>query len=274
MNKDYKYGQELPRDLIQQFEAWGLTTATTPGAEIIAEKQLVFNIHSLLDLFPSKKSIRKYEDPLVPMLLGILVKIPVLLVGPNIEFLLEIADLIRGYIPNEELDVRLAISLHAQSMHHAISYGIPRADLVLLNEDQYRKALIYREPVIIVRIGKDSRYDNYHPPSKAISFAEDLMKKTRSFSDETVCNLYLKGEFLAFSTKMSILKDFCITGKQHSLKKVSQTLGVKGNYLIALSEALRVRREVSYEAINRMFQNETKFKKMDSLNPLSVGIIH
>ena len=195
LNKSYKYGQELPSDIISQLEAWGVETAV-PEAEVIAEKQIAFNIHSLFDLFPVKKSLRKTDDPLVPLFLGIFLKVPVVLVGPNVEFLLEIADLLRGYLPNEELDVRLAISLHAESLHHAISYGIPRADLILLNEDQYRNALFYREPVVIVRIGRDPRYDNYRPPSKAIEFIEELMKKIRGFRDSTVCDLYLQGEFM------------------------------------------------------------------------------
>ena len=273
LNKSYKYGQELPSDIISQLEAWGVETAV-PEAEVIAEKQIAFNIHSLFDLFPVKKSLRKTDDPLVPLFLGIFLKVPVVLVGPNVEFLLEIADLLRGYLPNEELDVRLAISLHAESLHHAISYGIPRADLILLNEDQYRNALFYREPVVIVRIGRDPRYDNYRPPSKAIEFIEELMKKIRGFRDSTVCDLYLQGEFMAFLNKKNILKDFCIAGKQDHLKEVSKKLGVKENYLFALTEALRFQREISHEAINRMFMNRTNFTKMDTLNPLSVGIIH
>jgi hypothetical protein len=273
LNKYYIYGQELSSDLKKQFEAWG-QKATKIEVEVIPEKQITFNIHSLFDLFPVEKSLRKVEDPLVPLFLGMFVKIPVILVGPNIEFLLEIADLLRGYFPNEELDVRLALSLHVKSLHHAISYGVPRADLILLNEDQYRRALFYREPIIIVRIGKDPRYDNYHPPSKAISFIEDLMKKIRSFSDETVCNLFLQGEFMTFLNKRMILRDFHMARKQDSPKKVAQKLGMKEHYLIALAESLRVQQEISHEAINRMFVGKTNFTKMDTLNPLSVGIIH
>jgi hypothetical protein len=273
LNKDYKYGQQLSSDLIKEFEAWG-QIATSTAVDIIAEKQISFTIHSLFDLFPIQKSLRKNEDPLVPLFLGIFVKVPVVLVGPNIEFLLEIADLLRGYLPNEELDVRLAINLHAESQNHAISYEIPRADMVLLNEEQYRRASFYREPVIILRIGRNSRYNNYYSPSKVVSFVEDLMKKIRSFKDETVCNLYLQGEFMVFSNKMSILKDFCVAGKQDTLKDLANKLGVKEHYLITLSEALRIQKKVTHDELNRMFSGKTNFPKMDTLNPLSVGIIH
>jgi hypothetical protein len=272
LNKHYKYGEKLSNTLIKQFKDWGQMTSSSEK-EIIAEKHIDFNINSLLDLFPAKQSLRKYEDPLVHLFLGVFIKLPVVLVGPNVEFLLEIADVLRGYLPNEELDVRLAVSRHVQSQPQSNSYGIPRADLVLLNEEQYRKALFYREPVIIIRIGRDSSYQNYHPPSKAVSFIEDFMKKIRSFEDETVCNLYLQGEFLSFSKKMEILKDFCDAGKQDSLKDFANKLGVKENYLITLAEALRVQEKVKHDNINRMFLDKTKFPKMDTLNSLSVGII-
>ncbi|MHA1970171.1 MAG: hypothetical protein ACW964_20555 [Candidatus Hodarchaeales archaeon] len=133
LNQQYVYGQNLSAHLTQQLKDWG-TIAEIQETGIIAEKEVTFGIRGLFELFPAKRSLRSYEDPLVPLFFGLFAKIPVLLVGPNVEFLLEIADLIRGYMPNEELDVRLTITLHTQSRHHSISYGIPRADLILLNE--------------------------------------------------------------------------------------------------------------------------------------------
>lgn len=55
---------------------------------------------------------------MVPLFYGLFTKIPVVVVGPNVEFLLEIADLLRGYMPDEELNVRLTITLHSQSLSH------------------------------------------------------------------------------------------------------------------------------------------------------------
>ncbi|MHA1970172.1 MAG: hypothetical protein ACW964_20560 [Candidatus Hodarchaeales archaeon] len=115
----------------------------------------------------------------------------------------------------------------------------------LLNEEQIKRATFYREPVIIVRIGRDSKYDNYTPPSKGVSFVEGLLKKTRGFGDETVGNLYLQGELLAFFTKKTMLKDFCVAEKRGKIKDVANKIGVKEEYIITLAESLRIRREVS-----------------------------
>jgi hypothetical protein len=87
LNKHYKYGEKLSNTLIKQFKDWGQMTSSSEK-EIIAEKHIDFNINSLLDLFPAKQSLRKYEDPLVHLFLGVFIKLPVVLVGPNVEFLL------------------------------------------------------------------------------------------------------------------------------------------------------------------------------------------
>ncbi len=273
LNKFYKYGESISNELKTQLQNWG-KISETQEIEIIAEKEISFGLRGLIELFPSKRSLRSYEDPLVPLFYGLFTKIPVVVVGSNVEFLLEIADLLRGYMPNEELDVRLTITLHSQSLSHSISYGIPRADLILLNEDQIKRATFYREPTIIVRIGRESRFDNYHPPSKVQSFVEGLIKKTRGFRDETVGNLYIQGEILAFFAKLSTLKDLCISETRGKVKEIGNKIGVKENHVLALAEALRIRREVSSSAINKMFQNETDFRKVDTLNPQCVGIVH
>jgi hypothetical protein len=273
LNRNYLYGQSLSSDLTKQLQEWG-KISDTQEMEIIAEKEIVFGVRGLFELFPAKRSLRSYDDPLVPLFYGLFVKIPVILVGPNVEFLLEISDLLRGLMPDEELDVRLIITLHSETYHHSISYGIPRADLILLNEEQIKKATFYREPVIIVRIGRDSRYDNYQAPPKAVSAIEGLLKKTRKFGDETVGNLYLQGEILAFFTKLTTLRDLCVAEKRGRVKDIANKISVKENYVLALAEALRLRREVSASAINKMFENETFFRKMDTLSPQSVGIVH
>lgn len=273
LNRSYKYGESISSELKTQLQNWG-KISETQEIEIIAEKEISFGLRGLFELFPSKRGLRSSADPLVPLFYGLFTKIPVVVVGQNVEFLLEIADLLRGYMPDEELDVRLTITLHSQSLAHTISYGIPRADLILLNEDQIKRATFYREPTIIVRIGRESRFDNYNPPAKAQSFVEGLIKKTRGFGDETVGNLYIQGEILAFFTKLSTLKDLCISETCGKVKEIGKKIGVKENHVLALAEALRIRREVSSSAINTMFQKETDFRKVDTLNPQSVGIVH
>jgi len=273
LNKHYTYGKSLPSQLAQQLQDWGNIT-DTQEMEIIAEKEIVLGIRVLLELFPAKKAFRVYEDPLIPLFLGLFAKIPVVLAGPNVEFLLEIADLLRGYMPDEELDIRLTIAHDDKSRLYSISYGIPMGDLVLLTEEQIKKSSFYREPVITVRIGREARYTNYKAPSKAIGYLEGMLKKLRGFEDEAAIHIFLQREFVSFFSNLPKLKEFCSNEKRGKVKDIAKIFDVNANYMVLLAEALRRRRMVSASAINNMFQNDTDFQKMDSLDPESIGIVH
>jgi len=149
LNSEYNFGQPLPQAVSQKLERWGKLTEKEEQA-IIAEKEVKFGIRSLFELFPVKKGLRRYDDPLEPLFFGVASRIPVILIGPNIEFLLEVADLLREFMPEEELDVRLSIGLEYKSQ--AVASKIPRADIILLDEKQDKRKNFYRDPVIIVAV--------------------------------------------------------------------------------------------------------------------------
>ena len=146
--------------------------------------------------------------------------------------------------------------------------------MVLLTEEQVKKSSFYREPVITVKIGSESRYTNYKASSKATGYLENMLKKLRGFDDETVIHIFLQREFVSFFSNLNKLKEFCFTGKRGKVKDIANVFDVGGDYMILLSEALRCRRMVSATAINNMFMNDTDFRKMDSLDPESIGIVH
>ncbi|NHJ02397.1 MAG: hypothetical protein EAX86_09705 [Candidatus Heimdallarchaeota archaeon] len=270
LNASYTFGQPVSREIEAKLKAWGELTKTQEMA-IIAEKEMKFGLRSLFEIFPPKKSIRSYEDPLVPVFLGAVLKIPVVLVGPNVEFLLEISDIIREFMPGQDLDVRLSIALDYKSQ--AVAMKIPRADIILLNEEQDKRKNFYRDPVILAGMGKSSRYINYSLDVKAEKVIESILKKARDFNDEMVANHYLEGEFLSLFSKMTNLKDYCLTGRQGKPKDVAKNFDVDEDYILLLAEALRTRKEASAQTINKMFQNETEFAKMDIRSPKNVGFI-
>ncbi len=269
LNANYIFGQKLSVELVEKLQAWGKIPETEEMA-IIAEREIKFGLNSLFELFPVKKSIRSYSDPLVPLFFGIMTKIPVVLVGPSIEFLLEVTDLLRNFIPNEELDVRLSIIIEKSQ---AVASKIPRADIILLDERQDKRKNFYRDPVIVVGVGKESKYINYSTPVSGEKIVERILKKARELKDEMVSNHYLEGEFLSFFTKMANLKDYCLIGRQEKIKDVAKNFNVNEDYILTLAEALRVRKVTSAVAINKMFQNGTDFKEIDIRSQKNIGFI-
>ena len=131
----------------------------------------------------------------------------------------------------------------------------------------------YRDPVATAGIGKESKFFNYSPPDKATKVLAKIVKKARDFKDEMVANHYLEGEILSFFTKLENLKDYCLTGRQARVKEVAKNLDSDEDYIITVAEALRTRKEVSAQAINKMFQGGTKFDKMDIRSLKNIGFI-
>ncbi|MFX0149530.1 MAG: hypothetical protein ACFFAJ_02005, partial [Candidatus Hodarchaeota archaeon] len=238
---------------------------------IIAEKEIKFGLRGLFELFPVRKGLRSYDDPLVSLFIGILGRIPVVLVGPNIEFLLEVTDLLRDLMPEKELDIRLSIAIDYKSQ--AVASKIPRADIILLDEIQDKRKNFYRDPVILIGVGKESRYINYEPQDKLVKIFDRILKKARDFKDEMVANHYLEGELISFLTKMANLRDYCLGGRETRIKDIAKNFNVEDDYIIALAEALRTRLSVSAREINKMFQNATSFERMSIRSKHNIGFI-
>ncbi|MFX0171967.1 MAG: hypothetical protein ACFE9L_08610 [Candidatus Hodarchaeota archaeon] len=270
LNKGYTFGQALPSNLVRKLEDWGRITEVEEEA-VIAEKEVKFGPLGLFELFPVSKGLRSYNDPLVSLFIGILGKIPVVLVGPNIEFLLEVTDLLREFMPDKELDIRLSIAIDYKSQ--AVASKIPRADIILLDEIQDKRKNFYRDPVILIGVGRDSRYINYEPPDKFVKLLERILKKAREFKDELVANHYLEGEFISFITKMANLRDYCLAGRETRIKDIAKNFNVEEDYIIALAEALRTQLSVSAKEINKMFQNATSFKGINLRSKHNIGFI-
>jgi hypothetical protein len=276
LNREFTFGQPVSQSIISQLKKWGtisesLPQAAAPATTIIAEKEIRFTLKSLFELFPVKKGIRTYEDPLEPFFIGLLQKIPVIVVGPNVEFLLEVTDLFRELMPDKDLDVRLSVGLREASQ--IMASKIPRADIILLDERQNERKTINRDPVVVVSVGRESRFLNYIPPDEVSTTFEKVLKKARDISDEMVAKHYLKGEFLSFNTKLSSLKEYCLSGRRGKVKEIAKTFNVKEEYMYTLAEAIRVRMDVTAEEINGMFQNTTDFQKMELQSTVNVGFV-
>ncbi len=266
----YQYGQTLSPELIAELEGWGMFKET-PSSEVIAEKEVEFGLTGLFKLFPEKKEKSRYSDPLTPLFFGLMSNIPIILIGPQIEFLLEITDMIREFLPDEELDVRISIDLKDPS--NAATFKIPRADIILLDEQQNQKKHFYSDPVVVVGVGRDSKYINYSGSKSAIITFNNILKKAREISDDSVAFLYLKGELLSFTAKLTNLKAYCLSGKQGKAKDIAKIINVNEEYIFALAEVMRLRNIVPVGQLNLMFKKTTKYEELELRGKNFIGFI-
>ncbi|MHA2226349.1 MAG: hypothetical protein ACXAC8_14160 [Candidatus Hodarchaeales archaeon] len=268
LNSEYVFGKPLSKNIIAKLEDWGKFTEAKEV--VIAEKKVKFELRGLYELFPVNSSFRSYKDPLVPLLMGIFGKIPVVISGPSLEFLLEVTDLFQELIPDKELDIRLSVPVDTSQV---VAMKIPRSDFILLNDEQDKRKTFYRDPVITMGIGKESNYVNYSIPKNVEKVVEKILKKGRDFKDELVAIHYLEGELSSFFKKLDNLKEICISGRKVRIKDVAKNYDVNENYIFLVSEALLLRRETSAEAINEMFEKETEFRDFDFRSPRNIGFV-
>ncbi len=270
LNKEYVFGNPLPKNIATELEGWGKLTKAAKS-EIIAEKEIEFNLSSLFSLFPAKKGRRSFTDPLLQLFFGMMAKIPVILVGPNIEFLLEISDLLREFNTEEELDVRISINL--ENKDDTAVFNIPRADIILLDENQNQRRHLYYDPIALVGVGRESRYANYAGSERVEKTFNTFLKKAREISDEGVAFLYLKGELLSFTAKLTNLKAYCLSGRQGKAKEIAKIINVGEDYLFALVEVLRLRQMVPISELNKMFKNATNYEEMEIRSKEIIGFV-
>ncbi len=270
LNQNYEFGKPLPKSLTVELEGWG-KLKEAPKSDIIAEKELEFSLSSLFNLFPAKKGRRSFSDPLLQLFFGIMAKIPVILVGPNVEFLLEISDLLRDFLTDEELDVRISIDL--QNQDDTAVFNIPRADIILLDERQNQRRHLYYDPIALVGVGRESRYANYAGSESVEKTFNTFLKKAREISDDGVAFLYLKGELLSFTAKLTNLKAYCLSGRQGKAKEIAKIINVDEEYLFALAEVLRLRNMVPITELNKMFKNTTEYEEMEIRSKEVIGFV-
>ncbi|MFX1534241.1 MAG: hypothetical protein ACFFDI_08480 [Promethearchaeota archaeon] len=283
LNEEYKYGQTLPDKMVEKLLEWSKIVEEKGKAIIPKEKRPSFSLHDLFELFPVIKSFRSYKDPLVPLFLGLMFKIPIILVGSDKAFLLEITDLFRKFVPHHELDVRpVALPVDKSKVK---TYKIPRADLILLNEKQYKHFSYHSDPIVIGEMGGKMSYINYSIPDQAKKIIENILRNARDFDNKIASENYLEKEMFSFFMKLSKLKEYCsakkklasikdyVAGDLGSLRDAARFFDVDVDYIITLAESIRVRMDAPARTINKMFQNETKFTEINTRNEDYIGFI-
>ncbi|MFX1538412.1 MAG: hypothetical protein ACFFDI_29830 [Promethearchaeota archaeon] len=291
LNKEYTYGQPLPKKLVAALEEW--KQSIEYEEPLSSERKPVFDLSRLFDLFPMKKAFRSYEDPLLSLFSSLMFGIPVVLVGPDQVFLLEVTDVFRKYTPLKELDSKrdqLNVRLVTPPTDGAQldSYKIPRGDVILLNEEQFEKSTYYNDPVIVMRVkrgGGEIKFMHYSIPDSSKKVIGNILKKSRGLNKEKASE-YLEKEMTNFFTKLARLKKYTsarkrrhsiseyVSGDLGSLRESSKLFGVDEDYVVTLAESLRIRNVASATTLNKLFQYETDFSELTIQDEDYIGYVH
>ena len=182
INKKFVYGQPIPKDLEQRIFSWG-TTET----EVVQEQvEVVEKPVSLLDLysfFAPSAGFRKYEDPLAFALLGLLMEVPVVLSGPDPKHLLEFANLLQKIYQNKELRIELTLPGVSKFTGQKVQ-KIPRADIVLLKDEQYKRSFFSRDPLVILTTYQEYKTPYHKFDDRYIKIVSEWIRKSREVTTD------------------------------------------------------------------------------------------
>ena len=220
LNSNYTYGEPISRDLEQKIFNWGLTaqqeSIVSQSATVVEEKPM-----SLLDLysfFPPVTGFRKYEDPLAFALLAFLMEMPVVLSGPDPKNLFDFANVFQKIYQVKELRIELTIPVISRFAAQKIQ-KIPRADIVLLTDEQYKKSFFSRDPLVILTTYQEYKTPYHKFEDKHLKRIADLLKKSREIThDEELALRTIKIEIDGINDRLNQLI-FLADGKREMTQK-------------------------------------------------------
>lgn len=285
LNQSFRIDQPINDDIKRLIREWGELTTEIPVTEpIVSEVVEVstsrkFSQIGLAKLFPVKKSLLSALDPLAYAFFGLLTKTPLLLIGSNIEFLLEVAEVFQRAFTKDELSIRLSIAFPPQmtsSLAGHVQVGsskIPRASIVVLNEEQYRKTFFYKDPLIVLNVNQDIETVNFEMEKTSIKTLSNMLKKLRNYDEESLAVNYLKEQILSFKYKMQTLQQFSDSGRKGRIKDVGKQLNIDPDTLFFIADLLRFLGLVNAEKINETLEGETQFERITIHAKRNVGFI-
>ena len=238
-----------------------------------------FSQLGLFQLFPVKKSLLTSQDPLAYGYFAILSKTPLLLVGSNVEFLLEVAEVFQRVFPEKELSIRLSIALPERkvaSMRGRVEVGsskIPRADIVVLNEEQYRKSFFYKDPIIVLNVNQQIETINFDPEKESLKALSNILKRARGFDDESLATNYLRGEMLSLENKLREIQSYCTSGRKMKIKDISKQFDTTTDYIFLILDIIRFRNLIPAVKINECFSNEIDLDQITIHAKQHVGFV-
>lgn len=188
LNQQYVYGEPLNSNLEQKILSWGFPEEVeTETAEVVTEEKPI----TLLDLysfFPPITGFRKYEDPLAYAVLAFLMEIPIVLSGPDPKHLFDFANILQRIYQVRELRIELTIPVISKFAAQKIQ-KIPRADIVLLTDEQHKKSFFSRDPLVILTTYQEYKTPYHTFDEKHLKRVAEWLKKSREVTHDEELSL-------------------------------------------------------------------------------------
>ncbi|MHA1982856.1 MAG: hypothetical protein ACW967_00790 [Candidatus Hodarchaeales archaeon] len=280
INNKFVYGEAVSPDLEQKILTWG--TSEEVETEII-ETEVEDKPITLLDLysfFPPVTGFRKYDDPLAYVLLALLMEIPVVISGPDPKYLFEFANMLQTIYHVKDLRKELTIPTASKFMEQKIQ-KIPRADIVLLTDEQHKKAFFSRDPLVILTTYREFKTPYHKFGEKYLKVVAEWLKKSRDIThDEELALRTIKLEIDGIHDRLNQLI-FLADGKRSMNTKDVLDFITKSTRLPTDKETLDFVTDIALNAhkiptnnLNLLINPPKPFEEVEFRSKETIGLVN
>ena len=268
IDQDFEYGKPVPGKIQDLILNWGsydeVKRLETPEISKVGEikEPPALEIPQLIPIIDS------FETKTVAnMMLAIILEVPVVLIGPDPEYLLELATRCQPLSPLRDLNISLTVPTGGQT---SIKMNVPRSDIVCLTPDQDKRAFYSRDPLLFVDVRSGRiRTPNHAPQKDQIKLLERILKNTSQAEFDTS----IKNFYTQLMEHLGELMENGMMKPEGSGKNPSKELGIKREELGLLIEMALIQGRIPEKSLNLYFKPKTPYKRPHRQGKNTIGFI-
>jgi len=273
INARYTYGTPLPNDIKEKLEGWGKSeefAALEAAAPAPVKKEVTVN--DLFDFYPVVKSFRAYKDPLSYAILAFLLNMPLVLVGPDPKFLLEMSAVLDQIFNLKELRIELCIPTDPAEQK-SWSHEIPRSDVVCLANVEYKHSYFSKDPVVILTTDQETKTPNHMFEESHIKMVNKWIEKARSYEEPEFSKKTLQLEIGSLIDKLEHLVSLAKSGSSSSMKELCSILKTNQDELNLIIEIIRNFEYLTVNEINKLVNPKKPYRPIRLQSKITIGFI-
>ncbi|MHA2364525.1 MAG: hypothetical protein ACXAC7_11255 [Candidatus Hodarchaeales archaeon] len=271
INENYEYGQEVTPELESNIFSWGASDEVEIETELVEEKPIT--LFDLYSFFPPLTGFRKYEDPLSYALLAFLHHVPVVLSGPDPKHLFDFANLLQELFHLKELRIELTIPVISKYAAQKIQ-KIPRADCVLLTDEQFKKSFFSRDPLVIITTYQEFKTPYHKFEEKDLKRIAEWIKKSREMKDEEVARRVIRLELDQINDKLNQLVYLATSDRESSFKEVGNILNTDKEELEFMVRSALRSEKCNATQLNKLLKPSTPYNDVELRLKDTIGMVN
>lgn len=271
INQKFKYGTSLEKEIEDDLASWG----TIEAKEVVEEVKEKIGLFDIFAFFQPQKEFRsgrrRTADPIALFLLSFLYNAPVVLVGPDPRFLLDIAGIMDEVFEMKELRIQLTIPIGDDAT--GWTHKIPRADIVALTSDQFKRSFFSKDPIMIITTDGELKTPNHNYDDNHINYVNEWLKKARDMKNPDFAMRTIQLEITNLTKKLEQLVQLAASNRQSDFKEVCKLLSSSQVEVEILVEVIKGFKYISMDKINKLLKPGTRYKDIWIQGPTTIGFI-